>query len=142
MNQQQEVTTRVSTAGIARKGERYLVALRKPGTSIGESWEFPGGKQQSSETPQETLKREYQEEFSVEIVVGDFLYTDYFQNRNHQYRLEVYEVQLISEAFVLREHQAIRWVHLKDLKHMPMAPSDRTILRFLERRWEEAESDQ
>lgn len=141
MNQQQDVTTRISTAGIARKGERYLVALRKPGTSIGESWEFPGGKQRSSETPQEALKREYWEEFSVEIVVGESLYTDYFQNRNDQYRLEAYEVQLISESFVLREHQAIRWVHLKDLKHMPMAPSDRSILRFLEKRREEAEAD-
>lgn len=141
MNQQQEVTTRISTAGIARKGDKYLVALRKPGTSIGESWEFPGGKQRNSETPQEALKREYREEFSVEIVVGDSLYTDYFQNRNDQYRLEAYEVQLISESFVLREHQAIRWVHLKDLKHMPMASSDRSILRFLERRREEAEAD-
>ncbi len=141
MNQQQEVTARVSTAGIARKGEKYLVALRKPGTSIGESWEFPGGKQRDSETPREALKREYQEEFSVEIVVGDSLYTDYFQNRNDQYRLEAYEVQLISESFVLREHQAIRWVRLKELKHMPMAPSDRSILRFLERRREEAESE-
>ncbi|MDY7027140.1 MAG: (deoxy)nucleoside triphosphate pyrophosphohydrolase [Sediminispirochaetaceae bacterium] len=141
MNQQQEVTTRISTAGIARKGDKYLVALRKPGTSIGESWEFPGGKQRNSETPQEALKREYREEFSVDIVVGDSLYTDYFQNRNDQYRLEAYEVQLISESFVLREHQAIRWVHLKDLKHMPMASSDRSILRFLERRREEAEAD-
>jgi mutator protein MutT len=141
LNQQQEVTTRISTAGIARKGGKYLVALRKPGTSIGESWEFPGGKQRSSETPQEALKREYLEEFSVEIVVGESLYTDYFQNRNDQYRLEAYEVQLISESFVLREHQAIRWVHLKDLKHMPMAPSDRSILRFLEKRREEAEAD-
>jgi len=131
--QQQDVTARVSTAGVARKGEKYLVALRKPGSSIGESWEFPGGKQLESETPQETLKREYKEEFSVEIVVGDPLYTGYFENRNTHYRLEAFEVQLISDSFVLNEHQAIRWISLKDLKRLPMAFSDRSILQHLQK---------
>jgi 8-oxo-dGTP diphosphatase len=131
--QQHDVTARVSTAGVARKGEKYLVALRKPGSSIGESWEFPGGKQLESETPQETLKREYKEEFSVEIVVGDPLYTGYFENRNTHYRLEAFEVQLISDSFVLNEHQAIRWISLKDLKRLPMAFSDRSILQYLQK---------
>ena len=131
--QQHDVTARVSTAGVARKGEKYLVALRKPGSSIGESWEFPGGKQLESETPQETLKREYKEEFSVEIVVGDPLYTGYFENRNTHYRLEAFEVQLISDSFVLNEHQAIRWISLKDLKRLPMAFSDRSILQHLQK---------
>jgi len=139
LNRQQETTTRVSTAGIARKGDKYLVALRKPGSSIGESWEFPGGKQLFTETPQQALKREYLEEFSVEIVVGESVYTGHFENRNTRYRLEAYQVQLISEAFVLKEHQAIRWVSLKDLKHLPMAQSDRSIMRHLEQRlYEEA----
>ena len=133
MKQQDEVTARISTAGVARNGDRYLVALRKPGTSIGESWEFPGGKQLAGETPQETLKREYREEFSVEILVGDFICSSSFYNRDSHYRLEAYEVQLISDSFVLHEHQAVRWVHLKDLKRLPMAQSDRSVLRHLEK---------
>ncbi len=139
MERQHEASSRISTAGIARSGDRYLVALRKPGTSIGESWEFPGGKQMTGETPQEALKREYQEEFSVKIIVGDFICSSTFYNRDAHYRLEAYEVQLISESFVLHEHQMVRWMRLKDLKHLPMAQSDRSILHYLQKQETDSE---
>jgi len=87
----------------------------------------------TGETPQETLKREYLEEFSVEIIVGDFICSSTFDNRDAHYRLEAYEIQLISESFVLHEHQMVRWIRLKDLKHLPMAQSDRSILHHLQK---------
>ena len=124
--------SRVSTAGVACRGEKYLVALRKPGTTIGESWEFPGGKKHGDETPGEALKREFREEFSVDIVVGKKLYSGFFSNNSTDYLLEAYNIQLLDDAFVLKEHQAVRWFSLKNLKHLPMADSDRKILSFLE----------
>jgi len=122
---------RISTAGIARRKDKFLVALRKPGTSIGEAWEFPGGKKRDSETPQQALKREFLEEFSIDILVGEKLCSDQFVNRDQVYELSVYTVRLISDAFVLNEHQEIRWVSLNDLKHLPMADSDKKIVRCL-----------
>ena len=124
---------RVSTAGIACRGDRFLVALRRPGTSIGESWEFPGGKQQENESPRKALKREFYEEFSVDIVVGEKIFTGSFSNRDMDYTLEAYKVRLLNDTFILKEHRAVRWVTLKDLKHLPMANSDRQILHFLEK---------
>ncbi|MDZ7795150.1 MAG: (deoxy)nucleoside triphosphate pyrophosphohydrolase [Spirochaetia bacterium] len=131
VKQQSGPTTRVSTAGIARRRDKFLVALRKPGTSIGESWEFPGGKKEDSETPQQALKREFFEEFSIDILVGEKLCSDQFVNRDQVYELSAYSVRLISDAFVLKEHQEIRWVSLDDLMHMPMADSDKKIVRCL-----------
>jgi len=133
VKQQSNQTVKISTAGIARRNEKFLVALRKPGTSIGESWEFPGGKKEHSETSQQALKREFREEFSIDIMVGDLICTDTFVNRDQEYELEVFSVRLISDAFVLREHQEVKWVSLYDLKHLPMAGSDKKIVYCLER---------
>lgn len=133
MKQQNNIDPRISTAGIAFRNSKFLVALRKPGTSIGESWEFPGGKKEPNETSEQALKREFLEEFSINIMVGDKICTDQFENRNQQYILEVYTVRLITDSFVLNEHQQIRWVTLYDLKHLPMAHSDRKIVKCLEK---------
>ena len=141
MKQQSNQTVKTSTAGIARRNDKFLVALRKPGTSIGESWEFPGGKRELSESSQQALKREFREEFSIDIMVGDLICTDNFVNRDQHYELEVYSVHLISEAFVLREHQEVKWVSLYDLKHLPMASSDKKIVHYLEKMYLAGEPD-
>lgn len=133
VKQQSNQTLKISTAGIARRNSKFLVALRKPGTSIGESWEFPGGKKESSESSQQALKREFREEFSIDITVGELICTDSFVNRNQQYELQVYKVRLMNEAFVLQEHQEVKWVSLYDLKHLPMAGSDKKIVYCLEK---------
>ncbi len=124
---------RVSAAGIAEKQGCYLVALRKPGTSIGESWEFPGGKVKEYESPEEALRREFLEELSVDIVVEGLLCTGSFQNRDIEYSLKGYRVKLLSESFVLHEHSSVKWMRLQELKSLPMAESDKTLLRCLEK---------
>ena len=131
--EQHNNSPRVSTAGIAYRNNKFLVALRKPGSSIGEAWEFPGGKREKNETSEQALKREFIEEFSVHILVGEKLCTEGFVNRNQPYVLEVYSVRLITDSFVLNEHQEIRWMSLHDLTHVPMANSDRKILYCLQK---------
>lgn len=123
---------RISTAGIAERNGRYLVALRRPGTSIGEKWEFPGGKVEEGEAPEEALKREYREEFDVDITVGTHFCSGTFRNKNTEYRLQGYYVRIISESFFLKEHQRVRWCSLEELRTLPMADSDRIILRCIE----------
>lgn len=124
---------KISTAGVAEKEGRYLVALRKPGTSIGEKWEFPGGKVDEGEEPEEALKREFEEEFAVDITVGRQFCTGSFSNRDVEYRLQGYVVRVISGSFLLNEHQQIRWCTLKELYTLPMADSDKILLRCLEK---------
>ncbi|MBN2050846.1 MAG: (deoxy)nucleoside triphosphate pyrophosphohydrolase [Spirochaetales bacterium] len=121
----------ISTAGVVERNGTYLLAQRKPGTSIGESWEFPGGKVEPGETPEEALEREYLEEFQVSVKVGRRLCMGTFSNRGTEYTLMAYAVELIDDDFVLTEHQRIRWFRLGDLSSRPLARSDRIILDYL-----------
>jgi 8-oxo-dGTP diphosphatase len=122
---------RISTAGLAERNGRYLVALRRPGTSIGEKWEFPGGKVHAGEDPAGALSREFREELEVEIIVGDCVCTGSFYNNETEYELQAYEVRLLSESFQLKEHQQLKWCSLTELGELSMADSDRLILRCL-----------
>ncbi len=124
---------RISTAGIAKRGETYFAALRIAGTSIGESWEFPGGKNRLDERPEETLSREFLEEFNVTISVGAMVYEGYFENKNKKYGLMAFLINFMEEepAFDLIEHQKVAWLSLEELSTLPMAESDRAILQAL-----------
>ncbi len=122
---------RVSTAGVVRRGNRFLLALRRPGTSIGESWEFPGGKVRNGEEPEQTLKREFHEELQIDVVVGKLICTGGFSNRGTDYRLQAYDVRLLSEAFTLAEHQNTGWFTLPEMVRLPMAESDRSIVECI-----------
>jgi 8-oxo-dGTP diphosphatase len=122
---------RVSTAGVVRRGKRFLLALRRPGTSIGESWEFPGGKVRAGEEPEQTLKREFHEELEIDIIVGKLLCTGDFSNRGTDYHLQAYDVKLLSEGFTLAEHQNTGWFTLSEMVRLPMAESDRSIVECI-----------
>ncbi|MFO7850685.1 MAG: (deoxy)nucleoside triphosphate pyrophosphohydrolase [Spirochaetia bacterium] len=128
----------ISTAGVAEKDGRFLVALRRPGTSIGEKWEFPGGKVDEGESPKEALQREFREEFSVDVRVGELMCTGTFKNRQAEYRLQGYRVHVISDSFLLKEHQKIRWCTVSELQDLPMAESDKIILRCIEHEYKES----
>lgn len=69
----------------------------------------------------------------MDILVGEKIFTGSFENKDQEYQLEAFRIRLLNDTFILREHQSVRWVSLKDLKHLPMAPSDRQILHFLEK---------
>jgi len=120
-------------AGIAFNNGKVLVALRNPGTSIGESWEFPGGKLEEGESPEETLKREYFEEFDAEIEVGEKICQGKFSNKDCNYTLYGYLITVKSELR-LKEHSEVRWVSLRELDNMPMAASDRQLAECLKSR--------
>ncbi len=122
---------RISTAGIIRRDNRVLIALRKPGTSIGESWEFPGGKARDYETPEEALTREFHEELGVAVQVGAQLFEGFFTNRDREYRLLAFDVILETEDFTLLEHSRVDWVEIGSLKEYPMAASDSQIVNYL-----------
>ena len=122
---------RISTAGIARRGDSFLVALRNPGSSIGECWEFIGGKAEEGETPDAALVREFREELGVPVTAGELLYEGSFSNREADYRLMAFEVELESTMFRLKEHQELRWAVIEELEELPMASSDRQIVLFL-----------
>ncbi|MCF6334482.1 MAG: NUDIX domain-containing protein [Spirochaetales bacterium] len=121
----------VSTAGIAVKNGNFLLALRKPGSSIGESWEFPGGKAEDGESPEEALKREFLEELNLEVTVGERICRGYFTNNAKEYEIYGFSVDLTMEGVKLTEHSSINWFTLEEMESLKMAGSDRQIVESL-----------
>lgn len=120
----------VSVAGLAVKGALYFIAQRKPGTSIGETWEFPGGKVEPGEDHVTALKREYLEEFGVDINVRGNRCRSSFSNGGKKYELYAYDIELLGSP-TPKEHQKIGWKKLPEIKALNLADSDRDILDIL-----------
>lgn len=121
----------ISTAGIAVKGNQFLLALRNSGTSIGESWEFPGGKAKEDESPSEALIREFREELDVEIEVGKRICSGNFENNGKKYEIYGFLIELKSESFTLIEHSETGWFTLNEMASLNMAGSDSQIVKSL-----------
>lgn len=121
----------ISVAGVAEKDGKVLIALRKPGTSIGVKWEFPGGKQEDGESPEKALVREYIEELGVLIRVNDKLCEGFFSNGTKDYMLIAYSIELNDEKFNSSEHQQVKWVNLSELSSLEFPDSDKIIIDYL-----------
>lgn len=121
----------ISTAGIAIKDNKFLLALRLPGTSIGESWEFPGGKAEGNEKPSEALAREFKEELNLEIEVGERICSGNFKNNDKDFEIYGFSIQLKTENFTLTEHSRVGWFTLNEMASLKMAGSDKQIIKVL-----------
>jgi 8-oxo-dGTP diphosphatase len=119
------------TAAIIRRDGRVLIARRKAGGHLGGYWEFPGGKIESGETPEECLARELEEEFSVGAKVGAFITSSRFAYEDCQVELLAYEAALGSEDWVLTSHDETRWVEIRELTSYKLAPADLPIAEVL-----------
>jgi 8-oxo-dGTP diphosphatase len=122
----------LSVAGIVIEGKRVLIARRLPGGDLGGKWEFPGGKAEEGESPQEALIREYDEEFGVSVRVGDFLGESSFERRGQRRLLGAYRVEPLSKEFHLADHAEWRWASLEEIGALDFAPSDRGLLPLLQ----------
>ena len=129
----QKTMQKVTAAVIQRDG-KVLIARRKPGGHMGEKWEFPGGKIDAGETPRECLRRELEEEFSIQARIGEFLCSAAYVSPGLELELLAYRAEHLCGSFVLREHTEIRWVAPAELQSYDLADSDRLIARELNRR--------
>lgn len=123
--------TRITTAGVAKKGNLFLIAKRQKGGPLSEMWEFPGGKNRYGETICETLEREWQEELGVKIIVGDFLLETEFYNTGIHYYLKCHEIKLLDENFTLCVHQEIKWATKEEMEELVFGPSDSVIKNWI-----------
>ncbi|MCL2791667.1 MAG: (deoxy)nucleoside triphosphate pyrophosphohydrolase [Spirochaetaceae bacterium] len=121
----------VSTAGVAKCNDKYFIAKRKPGKSLGNLWEFPGGKAEKGELPEESLVREFLEEFNVDIRVNNRLCSGVFTNKENTYNLIAFKIDILSEKIELTEHTEYSWVHEDDLSKFKFPESDNIIVNHL-----------
>jgi len=119
----------ISVAGVAWRDGKMLVARRKPGGVNSRRWEFPGGKVEPGETPQDCLVREFNEELGLSVVVHEFLTQGAFSHRGVHYRLEAYRVEPAGNGTpVLNEHEEVAWLSFEELESLVLVPSDRDIV--------------
>ena len=91
-------------------------------------WEFPGGKMEAGESPQEALRREIREELDAEISVGDFLETVEWDYPNFHLTMHCFVCGLVSESLHLNEHEAAAWLSRETLRSVKWLPADEILL--------------
>jgi len=116
-------TIPVVGAVIVKQG-KILCAQRGPTKILPGKWEFPGGKIEQDETPQEALKREIQEELTCTIEIGKQI-----TRTTHTYEfgtvdLTIYYGRIVSGMPVLTEHSHLEWCWPQGLRELDWAPAD------------------
>jgi len=119
------------TAAVIQKDGKYLIAKRKPGGSLGNKWEFPGGKVEPGESPEEGLARELYEEFEIRVKVDAFICSCLFSNNTTEYELMAYHVEYLGGDFILHEHTEIQWIKDSEFGQYDFAVSDQAVVKHL-----------
>ena len=91
-------------------------------------WEFPGGKMETGESPQEALKREINEELDADIQVNELLETVEWDYPNFHLTMHCFICNLLSESLHLNEHEAATWLNLENLRSVKWLPADEILL--------------
>ncbi len=119
------------TAAIIEKDGKILIAQRKRGDVLAGKWEFPGGKVEPGETPEQCLQRELKEEFDVETKVGKFVCSSKFEYKHMPVELLVYRVQHLDGVFKTNDHDCIAWVSFDEMKRYDFASADIPVVNYL-----------
>ena len=121
----------VVAAVIVRDGS--LFATQRGYGDFKDMWEFPGGKMERGETPQDALVREIREELDAEITVGDLIKTVEYVYPAFHLKMHCFLCYLKSEYIVLKEHEAARWLSKKNLRSVNWLPADLSVIETLEK---------
>ena len=117
-------------AAIIRKEDKIFATQRGYG-DFKDWWEFPGGKMEVGETPEEALKREIREELSTEISVDEFLCTVEYDYPAFHLTMHCYLCSLLTEALHLNEHEAAKWLTKDELESVKWLPADLEVIKAL-----------
>ena len=95
-------------------------------------WEFPGGKVEAGETPQQALKREIQEELDVKIEIGELIDTIEYDYPTFHLSMDCFWCVVIDGEIILKEAEAARWLIKDELYNVDWLPADVALIEKIE----------
>ena len=117
-------------AAIIHDGDRIFATQRGYG-AWKDYWEFPGGKIEPGEGPEEALVREIREELGAKIAVDSYLTTVDWDYPSFHLHMRCYLCRVTEGELTLKEHEAARWLSKDELEAVNWLPADRTIIALL-----------
>ena len=119
-------------AAIIRDGDKIFATQRGHGEFKG-GWEFPGGKIEAGETPEEALVREVREELDTEIKVGQLVETVEYDYPAFHLSMDCFWAEVVSGDLVLKEHAAVKWLTKDELGSVEWLPADVGLIERLKK---------
>ena len=113
---------------VNENGESIIFATQRGYGDFKGGWEFPGGKIEEGETPQEALVREIKEELETEISVGELIDTIEYDYPTFHLSMDCFWSEIVSGDLVLTEHEAAKWLTKEELDSVEWLPADITLI--------------
>ena len=113
---------------VNENGEPIIFATQRGYGDLKGGWEFPGGKIEEGETPQEALVREIKEELETEISVGELFDTIEYDYPTFHLSMDCFWAEIVSGDLVLTEHGAAKWLTKDELDSVEWLPADITLI--------------
>ncbi|MCQ2091386.1 MAG: (deoxy)nucleoside triphosphate pyrophosphohydrolase [Fibrobacter sp.] len=127
-----EVVAGVICRKNAQGTTEFLATQRGYGDYKG-GWEFPGGKTEPGETPQQALARELKEELAIDVTVGEFITTVEHDYPGRHITMHCYFCEIVGGEPTLLEHEAARWLKVSELRSVEWLPADIAVVDALEK---------
>ena len=115
-------------AAVIRDEDGKILATQRGYGAMKDGWEFPGGKMEPGEIPQEALQREISEELAVTIEVDEFLCTVHYNYPEFYLTMHCYWCHVVQGAVKLLEHEAARWLTMDQLNTVDWLPADQEVI--------------
>lgn len=117
------------TAGVIIHSGKVLITRRAPKENFAGGWEFPGGKIEANESPQECLARELKEELNITVSVDKFCTEVNHNYGNMNINLIAYYCTIVDGEIQISVHDKYKWVKINDLLKYDLLPADIPIAK-------------
>lgn len=119
---------------VNESGQPIIFATQRGYGDFKDGWEFPGGKIEEGETPQEALVREVQEELDTKIKVGNLIDTIEYDYPAFHLSMDCFWSEIVSGKLVLKEHEDAKWLTKAELRSVSWLPADIALIDKIEKK--------